>query len=140
MRITYIPLLPLCWTALAGAAAAQPARCPCETFEASVTITIREGANNSAAVDRNRVCVARGGEVSFVSPEGDFEVHFDKGDGTPFAPATVRGRRNERAAQKASRSNNVRCGRAYRYTVRLRKDGRDLRLDPEIIIESGGAD
>jgi hypothetical protein len=32
----------------------------------------------------------------------------------------------------------VKCGRSYRYTVLLKKNGRSLTLDPEIIVEPSG--
>jgi hypothetical protein len=130
----------LCLAVFASIAAAQQPRCPCTSYESSVTITISEGSGGAAAVDKNRVCVAKGGEVTFQSSEGDFEVRFDKGDGTPFTPATIRGRQNQRASEKANRPNNVQCGRLYRYTVVLKKGGKELKLDPEIIIEPGGLD
>jgi len=112
--------------------------CVCATYEKSVTITISEGDGNSAKVDQSRVCLAKDGEITFQSDEGDYEVNFNKGDGTPFGPGVLRGKRAQRMANRPSRPHNVKCGRLYRYTVLLKKGGRNLSLDPEIIIEPSG--
>jgi hypothetical protein len=136
MRKTTMLGLGVCLAALAGIASGQG--CACATYEPSVTITISEGTGNAARVDRTRVCVTKGGEVVFRSDEGDFEINFNKGDGTPFTPALVQGRRSQRSATRIARGNRDNCGKSYRYTVLLRKGGRNLSLDPEIIVEPGG--
>lgn len=121
-------------TLAASAALAQ--KCPCETYESSVTIAIRSTGENAIDVDKPRVCVARGGSVIWDTADGEsFEIRFDKGDGTPFAQANVRGKRNERARNGVSRQNNLQCGRLFRYSVVLRKGGRDIVHDPEMIVE-----
>lgn len=124
--------------ALAFSGAAYGQGCACASYEKSVTIQISEGDANAAKVDKTRVCLAKDGEITFVSDEGDYEVSFNKGDGTPFVGGVLRGKRAQRMANRLSRPHKVKCGRLYRYTVLLKKGGRNLSLDPEIIVEPSG--
>lgn len=123
--------------ALAGWANAQQG-CPCAKYESAVTVTVSEAPGYaSVAVDKPRVCLTRQGEVTFHSTEGDFEISFDKGDGTPFASGKLNGKKDQKLAIKANRSNKVKCGRMFRYSVTLKKAGKELKIDPEIVIEAG---
>ena len=111
--------------------------CPCVKYDSAVTITLSEGYGSTVTVDKPRVCVAKQGEVTFHSAEGDFEINFDKGDGTPFASGKLNGKKSQKLTAKAGRPNNVKCGRLFRYSVTLKKAGKDLKVDPEIVIEAG---
>jgi hypothetical protein len=139
MMIKSLFVLVVCLIASAGVAAAQQG-CPCAVYDSAVTITLSEGPGNTVAVDKTRACVSRQGEVTFQSSEGDFELRFDKNDGTPFSTGILRGRPNQKATAKVSQQNKVKCGRQYRYSIVLKKPGKELKTDPEIIIEPGGGD
>jgi hypothetical protein len=122
--------------ALGGVTAASAQNCPCTSYSDSVTITVTEGDNQTARVDNTRACVTRTGTVRWITTDGDsFVIRFDKNDGTPFAPGQLRGTRAAAANARVSRSNNVRCGRLFRYSISLTKGGRNLPLDPEVIVE-----
>jgi len=122
--------------ALGVVSAAFAQSCPCTSYSGSVTITITEGDNQAARVDNTRACVTRTGTVRWITSDGDsFVIRFDKNDGTPFAPNQLRGTRAAAANARVSRPNNVRCGRMFRYSITLAKGGRNLPLDPEVIVE-----
>jgi hypothetical protein len=136
MKIPSILTPVLLLGALPAIAAAQG--CACTSFSPNVAVTVSEGPAGAARVDQNRICVARGGVVTFQSDEGDVEIAFNKGDGSPFPFNFVRRSRGQRLGARITQANAQQCGRTFRYTVRLTKDGRNLVLDPEIIVEPGG--
>jgi hypothetical protein len=121
--------------AMSVPAAAQG--CVCTSFSANAVVTVSES-SGAAKVDRERICLAKGGVITFQSDEGDVEILFNKGDGSPFAFDRVRRSRGQKLAARVSQRHSQQCGKPFRYTVRLTKDGRTLALDPEIIVEPGG--
>ena len=54
-----------------------------------------------------------------------------------FAAGKLNGKKSQKLTAKASRANNVKCGRLFRYSVTLKKAGKEIKVDPEIVIEAG---